>query len=362
MTSSRATYEESFLARMMRPTASSASKVHEKIDPRTPPKVAHSPQSARKSGDSLPDKRPPSSSTSLQAEAQPETALAENDENRKEEKVIPVIQPGLSETEKESAEEPIAKHIAKTQEGFETVHEEPLQENTDEVHEPVEAVAADGEKDVPEKPSAPAPVTSETLPSPQPAAENPADKIRKDEYSGAVVEETTNDDVVEPVEKKPVVSETSKPVKAANQPEPGSESTTEHLESAKVLDPIETVKDAASEDDAQSAPVVDETKTNASESTNLVEATNEPGVEPADLSEQSELAKILEPIELVKETAGESNAESIPAVDEVKTEVPIDIPEAAKASSGSPETVIAESVLEKDTAEEEPEHIDEGVD
>lgn len=276
--------------------------------------------------------------------------------------MIPVIQPGLSETEKESAEEPIAKHIAKTQEGFETVHEEPLQENTDEVHEPVEAVAADGEKDVPEKPSAPAPVTSETLPSPQPAAENPADKIRKDEYSGAVVEETTNDDVVEPVEKKPVVSETSKPVKAANQPEPGSESTTEHLESAKVLDPIETVKDAASEDDAQSAPVVDETKTNASESTNLVEATNEPGVEPADLSEQSELAKILEPIELVKETAGESNAESIPAVDEVKTEVPIDIPEAAKASSGSPETVIAESVLEKDTAEEEPEHIDEGVD
>lgn len=39
-TSSRAPGEESFLARMMRPTASSASKMHDKIEPRSPPRLA----------------------------------------------------------------------------------------------------------------------------------------------------------------------------------------------------------------------------------------------------------------------------------------------------------------------------------
>lgn len=39
-TSSRAPGEESFLARMMRPTASSASKMHDKAEPRSPPRLA----------------------------------------------------------------------------------------------------------------------------------------------------------------------------------------------------------------------------------------------------------------------------------------------------------------------------------
>ncbi|OKL56616.1 hypothetical protein UA08_08146 [Talaromyces atroroseus] len=39
-TSSRAPQEESFLARMMRPTASSASKMHDKVEPRSPPRLA----------------------------------------------------------------------------------------------------------------------------------------------------------------------------------------------------------------------------------------------------------------------------------------------------------------------------------
>ncbi|GAM38510.1 hypothetical protein TCE0_033f09285 [Talaromyces pinophilus] len=39
-TSSRAPGEESFLARMMRPTASSASKMHDKVEPRSPPRLA----------------------------------------------------------------------------------------------------------------------------------------------------------------------------------------------------------------------------------------------------------------------------------------------------------------------------------
>ncbi|RAO69103.1 uncharacterized protein BHQ10_005115 [Talaromyces amestolkiae] len=38
-TSSRAPGEESFLARMMRPTASSASKMHDKVEPRSPPRL-----------------------------------------------------------------------------------------------------------------------------------------------------------------------------------------------------------------------------------------------------------------------------------------------------------------------------------
>ncbi|EED16315.1 conserved hypothetical protein [Talaromyces stipitatus ATCC 10500] len=38
-TSSRAPQEESFLARMMRPTASSASKMHDKVEPRSPPRL-----------------------------------------------------------------------------------------------------------------------------------------------------------------------------------------------------------------------------------------------------------------------------------------------------------------------------------
>ncbi|EER42646.1 conserved hypothetical protein [Histoplasma capsulatum H143] len=76
--------DESFLARMMRPTASSASKMHEKIEIKSPPRGSGPPKVRRKSGESAsshvsanaPAKTPPSSKKNILAN--PARALSSN--------------------------------------------------------------------------------------------------------------------------------------------------------------------------------------------------------------------------------------------------------------------------------------------
>ncbi|EDN11331.1 hypothetical protein I7I51_02971 [Histoplasma capsulatum] len=76
--------DESFLARMMRPTASSASKMHEKVEIKSPPRGSGPPKVRRKSGESAsshvsanaPAKTPPSSKKKILAN--PARALSSN--------------------------------------------------------------------------------------------------------------------------------------------------------------------------------------------------------------------------------------------------------------------------------------------
>ncbi|OJD16213.1 hypothetical protein AJ78_03593 [Emergomyces pasteurianus Ep9510] len=73
--------DESFLARMMRPTASSASKMHEKIEIKSPPRGSRPPKARRKSGEStsshvsMTASTPPSSKKSV---VKPSQALSSN--------------------------------------------------------------------------------------------------------------------------------------------------------------------------------------------------------------------------------------------------------------------------------------------
>lgn len=122
-TSSRAPGEESFLARMMRPTASSASKMHDKVEPRSPPRLAKavklSPKKdipaktvedkKEKHEKSVLDSTPATPEVKIERVATDRIAIKEDAPVENGHKVEESTAPVVEETQKE-AEVPIAEH------------------------------------------------------------------------------------------------------------------------------------------------------------------------------------------------------------------------------------------------------------
>ncbi|KAK2767625.1 hypothetical protein FQN54_003783 [Arachnomyces sp. PD_36] len=171
--------DEGFLARMMRPTASSASKTHEKVEPKTPPKVA----------------RPPRKITSRASDRPPTETLVEEK----------VVEPPAISDKAPSIVEPTPEPVPEVEPELprEVIPEPPAVSVTEETPEPAEA-ASEPVEAVPEPVEA-APEPTEVTPEPvetvteEPAVEEPS-----------VEEPTAKDPVIEePVAEEPVTEESA---------------------------------------------------------------------------------------------------------------------------------------------------------
>ncbi|KAK2735640.1 hypothetical protein FQN55_002149 [Onygenales sp. PD_40] len=226
--------DESFLARMMRPTASSASKVHEKLEIKSPPRGSGSrpPKARRKSGESASShgSTPPSSAKKIVKKAPSVEAETEGNVG--------------VEVQNDKEPEPVAIPEAVVEE---PVAEEPALEETA-VEEPA-AVEPTVEEPSAEAPTVPEPVAEE------PAIEEPP--VEEPEVQEPVIEPAVAEPVIEePAVKEHVVEETAVEEPAVEEPaveEPAVEEPA--VEEPAVEEPA--VEEPAVEDPAAEEPVVE---------------------------------------------------------------------------------------------------------
>ncbi|KAK2810677.1 hypothetical protein FQN50_002718 [Emmonsiellopsis sp. PD_5] len=248
--------DESFLARMMRPTASSASKVHEKLEIKSPPRGSGSrpPKARRKSGESASShgSTPPSSTKKIVKKAPSVEADTEGNggvEVQKDKEPEPVVIPEAV-VEETVAEEPAVEEAAVE----EPVAVEPtVEEPSAEVPTVPEPVAEEPtiEESIVEEPEVQEPAAEPAVTEPvieEPAVQEPAAKEHAVE--DPVVEEPP---VEEPVVEEPVV-EAPVPEEATAAAEPTKEAA---AEGPTADEPA--VPELAVEAPAVNVPVVEET-------------------------------------------------------------------------------------------------------
>lgn len=112
----RTAADESFLARMMRPTASSASKAHAKVEPKSPPKPTKTVKPARKSGEGVTEKRPvrPSSKASQRDPSVKPKPKAKPESERSSADTPSAVKNEASDKAQSGATEPAPESVAST--------------------------------------------------------------------------------------------------------------------------------------------------------------------------------------------------------------------------------------------------------